>query len=170
MKASILRAFGSFAVLSVALTGVNIFADAIDVSWTGAAIPVFQGSGYWGTAANWSDGVVPNNSSSTTYNVTLPSSLPIGNVQYGVGIDVNTTIDSLTVDPNALLYFGAGTAGTQPGTLNVTGNVYVTGPGASFLGGPAAQVGGTVYNQGSAVLPATASKLHAKRPRQLRTD
>jgi hypothetical protein len=158
MKPSILRAFGSLLILSAALGGVNVLADAIDVNWTGAAVPVFQGSGYWNTAANWSDGVVPNNSGSTTYNVTLPSTLPIGNVKYQVGIDVNTTIDNLTVDPNAFLYFGSSTFGTPPGSLSVTGNVYVTGPGATFFGGfPAAQIAGTVYNQGDVLLAFTAS-------------
>jgi hypothetical protein len=155
MNSSILKAFISFVVLPVALGGMSALAGTIDVSWTGAAVSSFNHSGYWGTAANWSDGAVPNNGDGTTYNVTLPS---FGSVQYQVGVNVSTTVDSVTVDPAANLFMDPNTPSS---TLNVTGNVYVTGAGSgcsglpyycgTFVGGPI-HVSGTIYNNDGEVV------------------
>jgi hypothetical protein len=135
----------SLALLLMALGGGSAFATTINATWTGAAIPGFDGSGNWATPANWAGGVVPNNSNGTTYNVTLPT---IDSFHYQVAVDIITTIDNLIIGPNANLGVG------PPGALTVTGNVYLTGAGSActlptycgFLIGSPIQVSGTIYS------------------------
>ncbi|HTV56508.1 MAG TPA: hypothetical protein VMI06_16550 [Terriglobia bacterium] len=152
MKSSILRILTLHMVLAVALVSVSAFAGTINVSWTGAASGFGNLSGNWATPGNWSGHTVPNNSDGATYNVTLPTLLPLGDFYGYVVSDANGTIDSLTVDAGANVYTGGG-------ALNVTGNVYVAGSGrdcfdsqshcGSFSGG-LGHVAGTIYNQNGA--------------------
>lgn len=153
MKSSMLRALTSLVIFSFALAGVSALAGTINVSWTGAASSFGDLDGNWGTPGDWSGDTVPNNSDGTTYNVTLPTLLPLGNF-YGYQVaDANGSIDSLRVDAGANVYPGGG-------ALNVTGNVYVAGSGmdcfdyqshcGSFSGG-LGHVAGTIYNQNGAV-------------------
>jgi hypothetical protein len=152
MKFSILRILTSLMVLPVALVSVSAFAGTINVGWTGAASGFGNLSGNWGTPGNWSGDAVPNNSDGTTYNVTLPTLLPLGDFYGYVVGDANGTIASIRVDAGANVYIGGG-------ALNVTGNVYVAGSGmdcsdyqshcGSFSGG-LGHVAGTIYNQNGA--------------------
>ena len=140
MRCLTVRAFVSLAIFLFALGGVIVRGGMIDESWIG-------GNGTaWGTAANWSGGVVPNNSDGTNYNVTLPTS-----GAYGVYVNVNATIDNLTVDTQDL---DDGSSGA--GTLNVTGNVYVNP--TAIVNAQKTRVAGTFYNESASVdLPFAAS-------------
>jgi hypothetical protein len=129
-------------ISSATLVGVSALAGTINVSWTDSS-----GTGNWDTAGNWSDGVVPNNSNGTGYNVTLPSRLPNGSTEYYVSDDGSQTIDSLTVDANAGLV-------TTYGSLGMTGNIYVratpTGcPGEGIEGLGCGHLGGPIHANGS---------------------
>src|SRR5208282_2578280 len=110
-------------------------------SWIGGA------TGNYNNTANWSLGVVPNNTTQATYSVVIPTSS-------AVTLDINPTIDNLTIDatsslsiPNdqSLTVVGSG-SGT--GTINNSGTIALeaTGYGASLLasGNVSLTGGGTV--------------------------
>ena len=88
------------------------------------------GSGNWSTAANWTPPVVPNNSGTTAYDVTIGTNGT-------VGLDISPTVNSLTlngainplVGPSGVLYG----VGPNVNTLHVVNDVNVTG--ALLFGG-----------------------------------
>jgi len=118
------------------------------VSWIGPTGT--GGNGNWSTAADWSRGLVPNNSGTNTYSVTLPTySNP-----YTVTLDMSPTIDNLTIDSTA--YFSAtsaetlyassltnaGVVGSAPLNLVVTGNV----SNSAYIAVSSPAAGGSISN------------------------
>jgi hypothetical protein len=113
--------------IALALACVSAVAGTINVQWIGPTGT--GGSGDWSTAANWSGGVVPNNSGGNTYNVTLPPSSSCPNLFcYTVTLDTSPTIDSLTLEPGAGLF-----TSLPPETLTITGSL--TNAGDIVIGG-----------------------------------
>lgn len=135
-----------------------------DVSWQGPGGT--GGTGNWSTGADWGGGVVPNNSSSHFYNVTIPDTTTASTVF----LNQNATIDALTLGGTAALdnvtaltltigsanaagsLSNAGTLNWGEGTLtlNITqagkgANVTETNSGNINLNGPAASL---VLNDG----------------------
>jgi hypothetical protein len=120
MKSITLRALSSLPVLYFVLSGVSAFAGTINIQWLSLA------GGNWSTAADWSGGVVPNNSGGNSYNVTLPSYTP------EIVLDMSATISSLVVQPapNSSLFpllFGAIGQTLTTGSMDNAGHVIFDG-------------------------------------------
>lgn len=111
-------------VIVLALQGTSM-AVQITATWTG-------GAGNWNVGGNWSGGVVPNNGMDT-FNVLIDG----GNIGTNstVSLDMNATIDNLTIDALDSL-----------GINNARSLTLVSGAGA-----------GTITNNGSIALNATVS-------------
>ena len=129
MKRSDLNGLGLMLLVLVSGAGIAI-AQQTEVSW------INPGGGSWSTAADWSDGVVPNNGSGQTYGVTLPT---LGSY-YGVSLDMSPTVDSLTLQSNTELV-GYGSETFSTGSLINGGLIYFSN---STL-----NVNGPVTNSGS---------------------
>jgi hypothetical protein len=123
MRTSTFRTLISLLVVSVGL-GANGWAGTL-VNWIGPT--GMGGDGNWGTASDWSGGVVPNNGGGNTYSVTLPNYHPMN--LYNVRLDMSLTIDNLTLDPNSGLNL------VQPHTLT-TASVTNAGSIQASNGGP----------------------------------
>ena len=70
-------------------------------------------SGNWSNTASWSPATVPNNGGGNTYNVTLLNSPAVT-----ITLDINPTIDTLTLDSGSELTTDAGTTLTTTGLTN----------------------------------------------------
>lgn len=116
MRRATLRRLALLPGFVLCLALVDASADTL-VSWIGPTGS--GGSGNWGTATNWSGGMVPNNGSGNTYSVTLPTY----SGQYGVDLDMSPTIDSLTIDSGAQLYDDLGAQTVTTGSLTNAGFV-----------------------------------------------
>ena len=112
-----------------------------------------QGSGNWGTAANWSPAATPNNSASSTYAVTIGS----GGTDV-VTADTGFTVDSLTLGSgsgSAALQSGAGAQKLQAlGALTIN-----TGGTLSLASGDTFSVGGSLVNSGTLSLSGQGTSL-----------
>ena len=75
-----------------------------NVSWQGSGGN--GGAGNWGTKGDWSGGVVPNNTASLFYSVTIPSTTKASTVT----LNQNATIDALTLGSTAVLQTDNATA------------------------------------------------------------
>src|SRR5579864_9376151 len=72
-------------------------------------------SGNWSSASSWSPMTVPNNNGSNTYNVNLLNSPAVMR-----SLDINATIDTLTVGQGSTLQSSASVSGTKLTTTGVT--------------------------------------------------
>lgn len=79
------------------------------------------GDGSWGDAANWSPSTVPNNGNGNTYNVTITRN-PAAEGFNGPGLDLDVTVDNLTLVDRALVNGGIRGGPGNPGySLTVLG-------------------------------------------------
>ena len=122
------------AMLLTLAAGSIVRADVVDVTWLG-------GTGSWNDPTMWSGGVVPNNTPSTTFRVTIPSGL-ITRTPGSVAIDAltigaagslriistsgfNVTSSNVLVDGQLTLIsqmrLGANALLTGTGTISVSG-------------------------------------------------
>jgi hypothetical protein len=131
------------ALLSIGLLGFSKAAADTISTWNG-------GSGNWSSAGQWTPAVVPNNTGSQGYAVTISNGT--------VTLDTSPTIDSLTL--NGSLSTGYEMQGLAP-ALTVNGNATVTG-GIGAGGATPSQygsfnpllVGGNLSNLGSMTMGA----------------
>lgn len=99
--------------------------------------------GVWSNGSNWSGGVAPNNTSTTTYDVTIdvpvsqctPALFPV------VDIDQDVTINSLTLGFNNSLFAGTGT----PHTFTILSSFDNRG-GVEFFNGNTLVIDGSFVN------------------------
>ena len=70
-------------------------------------------SGNWNSTSSWSPAVVPNNGGGNTYNVTLLSSPAVN-----ITLNINATIDTLTLDTGSILSTDSGNTLTTTGVTN----------------------------------------------------
>jgi hypothetical protein len=116
---------GGFTVCAVLLLAIAISrlssAAVIDDTWT-------DGSSTWNTPANWNNGV-PNNNATNQYNVRIDNNV---NANVTVSLDINPTINTLTVDSGdslsitnglSLSLVGASLAANGTVALSSTGNI-----------------------------------------------
>src|ERR1700738_2800682 len=98
-----------------------------------------KATGNWGTTSSWSPAVIPNNGGGNTYNVTILNSPGMT-----ITLDINPTINSLTVDQGSALSTISGKTLTANGVTNAgrlnftngntfTANRLTTNTGALFL-------------------------------------
>jgi len=109
-----------FFCIAIFLTVDKLKADQITATWLG-------GIDYWSEPTNWSIGVVPNNDETNTYNVLIDN---IPTTDSVVTLNMNATIDNLTVDSDDVLKIGNGrtftvVSGTEAGTIVNNGDVIV---------------------------------------------
>jgi hypothetical protein len=136
MKSAIKSALTSLLAICFALSGMSASASTINVSWIGPS--GMGGAGIWSSAANWSGGVVPNNSS---YNVTLPDV-----ADSIVQLDMSPTIGDLTVGSRAELTNQVPACGCpRTETLTLTGSLNNAGVVFLFQSPTSASIGGS-YN------------------------
>jgi hypothetical protein len=147
--------------IALGLAGLNAFAGTINVQWINTV-----GNPVWSIAANWSGGVVPNNSGGNSYSVTLPAGAAVSLY------DISPVISSLVVEDNAELFnesftcpiyctFGQTlTTGSLDNAgfiwvayagnrLNVSGNLNNTGQMRIGSGSLNVTVGGVLSNAGA---------------------
>ena len=74
------------------------------------------GAGNYSNPANWSLGVVPNNTTQATYSVVIPTSS-------SVTLDINPTIDNLTIDAGSSLIIPNDQSLTVVGSGSTTGMI-----------------------------------------------
>src|SRR5271157_557793 len=74
------------------------------------------GAGNYSSAAKWSLGVVPNNTTQATYSVVIANSS-------AVTLDINPTIDNLTIDATSSLSIPNDQALTVVGSGSMTGTI-----------------------------------------------
>jgi hypothetical protein len=96
-------------------------------------------SGNWSNTASWSPATVPNNGGGNTYDVTLLSSPAVV-----ITLDINPTIDTLTLDSGSELTTNAGTTLTTTGLTN--------GGYINFANGNTLTVNGATTNTGEITL------------------
>ena len=96
-------------------------------------------SGNWSNTASWSPATVPNNGGGNTYDVTLLSSPAVV-----ITLDINPTIDTLTLDSGSELTTNAGTTLTTTGLTN--------GGYINFGNGNTLTVNGATTNTGEITL------------------
>ena len=70
-------------------------------------------TGNWNSTSSWSPAVVPNNGGGNTYNVTLLSSPAVN-----ITLNINATIDTLTLDSGSVLSTDSGNTLTTTGVTN----------------------------------------------------
>ena len=143
-----------FGGVIAALLAATASGDTIS-TWNG-------GAGNWSTAADWTPPVVPNNSGSNAYDVTVGpgfvgldvsptvNSLTLGasGELYGVGPTVNTIHVVNDINVNGLLFFGGQVfPPVSPASLSVGGNLNNNSPGPFIVNG-ALTVGGNLTNAG----------------------
>ena len=140
-------------------------------TWHGG--PDFQGN--YSNAANWSPRNVPDNNSSTTYDVTIPAPPP-GNDFHGPTVDQNATIDNLTLINRSALNAAAGISFTVLGTttqsttsghageyavINVgVGSTYKLGTLTNYDNSAHTLTGGYAVGFAGATDPATTLQFH----------
>jgi fibronectin-binding autotransporter adhesin len=116
-----------------------------DVSWNG-------GSGNWNTPGDWSGGVVPNNGSGKTYDVTISN----GEAET-VTLNLGVTISDLTLGADAILQSAQGDslAIASGGTLTNDGTILFNTTGSNIT----IASGGTLANNGTLELEAAGETL-----------
>ncbi|MCP5149805.1 MAG: choice-of-anchor D domain-containing protein [Ectothiorhodospiraceae bacterium] len=124
-------------VLGVALgLAAGTAAAATPATWIG-------GAGNWNDPGNWSGGVVPQNTPTETFDVVIDNASGTASV---VTLNVNTTIESLTLDAGDTVTFNDGidltiaggpTTGflVNDGTINLVGSPFSGGTTAIVLQG-----------------------------------
>jgi hypothetical protein len=103
----------TMACAACALEDISVHADLIVTSWLG-------GVGSWSTASNWSGGVIPNNSGSTSFDVRIDAGNSAGSAVTMQG-SPPITIDGLTIDAGDELDM------SPSGSLTITGQLTVNG-------------------------------------------
>ena len=110
--------------------------------WTGGG-----GTNLYSNAANWSLGVVPNNTAQTTYDVEIPAAS-------AVTMDINPTIDNLTLDAASSSFsIEAARSFSLTGDVNNQGTINVgdTTGAAALEPNPTAS-GGTITLSGGGII------------------
>src|SRR5438874_2270944 len=109
------RLFSVLAAIALLVATTNA-AVVHNVNWVG-------GSATWNTPAKWSGGVVPNNSGSDEYNVTIDGN---DGVTSTVTNDIsNLTVSSLRLSSSDVLVFGNSSTFTSTGTTSISGAVRI---------------------------------------------
>lgn len=116
----LLRFVGLFAWLAViGFSGASVSAQVL-ATWTGAG----DGSSY-SDPNNWSNGVVPINSGTTTYNVLVPNN-------HNIVFDVAGSISGISYGTGGSITLGNGVAFNVNSVASLGSNIFADGAGTSF--------------------------------------
>lgn len=135
------------AVALLGLAHADLHAAQVIATWNG-------GNGSWGSAGNWSGGVVPQNVlGGTTYDVRLDGGKPVAST---VSLAASTTIDAITIDSGDRLNLASRSLVVATATVNGlmevnTGGQYLwNNSGATLLGSGQVIFTGGLFSPNSA--------------------
>ena len=89
---------GLLAAVLLCVSTADVSAGQTSSTWVGDT----DGYGSWGDSSLWDPTVVPNNGGGNTYDVTI-AGIPNVNFNIGPGVDIDVTIDNLTLVDFALV-------------------------------------------------------------------